>query len=83
MSNTIQTIRLKMGIPVGDYCYEVLGPIYKTSPDGSQFVYGHKIRYCPFWYGTRPDGGCIMYGWDAGLGDACKSCGLLEELEIE
>lgn len=49
-------------IPFGEYCYEV-------DPEDQ------TIRFCPFWYGIRPDGGCMLYGWDPGLGDACKACG--------
>lgn len=60
---------IKMGIPEGDYCYTILSINEKT---GSM-----RVKYCPFWYGKRPDGGCLIFGWDAGLGDACKSCGWL------
>jgi len=69
---------IKLQIPEGHYCYEVLEPIYKMSKDGTKFVYGHKIRYCPYWYGFRPDGGCMIFGKDPALGDACKACGWRE-----
>ncbi len=67
----------KIGIPEGHYCYEIVAPIHRESPYG-KFVVGHKVKYCPFWYGFRPDGGCMICGWDAALGDAIKSCGFLE-----
>lgn len=65
----------KIGIPSGDYCYDVV----EYTHDGRW----KKIRHCPFWYGFRPNGGCLIHGWDVALGDACKSCGWREDDYID
>jgi len=57
-------------IPKGGYCYELITHIQTDKG----FI--RKVKYCPFWYGSRPDGGCMLYGWDPALGDACKACGI-------
>jgi hypothetical protein len=61
---------VRLQIPAGHYCYEVVKHDEKTGI--------RHLRYCPFWYGFRPEGGCMIYGWDAALGDACKACGWLQ-----
>ncbi len=61
---------VRLRIPEGHYCYEVV----ESDPNQRW----RKLRYCPFWYGFRPDGGCMIFGWDAALGDACKACGWRE-----
>lgn len=61
----------KIGIPKGHYCYTVI----------SHTDHIRVVKYCPFWYGSRPNGGCLVYGWDAALGDACKACGWLQPEE--
>ena len=71
MSDTKRFKKLK--IPEGHYCYEVVST--KIGDNGIPVRY---VRYCPFWFGTRPNGGCLIFGWEPALGDACKSCGWLE-----
>ena len=63
-----------IGIPKGEYCYQVL-----KTPFWDISMPTRYLKWCPFWYGRRPDGGCMIYGWDAGLGDACKACDWLRE----
>ena len=79
MSNKPDKFYKAIGVPEGHYCYKVIDVIWDET---SKYIIGHKLQYCPFWYGSRPDGGCMVYGWDAALGDACKSCGWLEPDEL-
>lgn len=63
----IVSSKIKVLVPVGGYCHAVQK---NMSPGGQQI----KIRYCPFWYGERPGGACLLYGKNAYLEDAIKVC---------
>ncbi len=54
-------------IPTGGYCHTT---IRQMQPEGLQL----HLDYCPFWYGYRPDGGCVLYGRNTWSEDAIKIC---------
>jgi hypothetical protein len=56
-------------IPDGGYCHRVV----KTMTQHGQVI---RIYNCPFFYGTPPNGGCMLYGKNAYLEDAVKVCGI-------
>ena len=56
-------------IPEGGYCHKVS----KIMTPGGQVI---RLYYCPFYYGVRPNGGCMLYGSNPFLEDAIKVCGI-------
>jgi len=82
MKHEINPKRLEHMIPVGDYCYEIVGELLYRADTGMPY---HRIKMCPFFAGQRPDNTyCYLNSnpedWMYNV-DACKGCGINQPAE--